>query len=194
MSKATPSHNTTLVIDDFFSNPDELREYTLTENFRWTKKFWHPGTRTECLSLYDYPLYDSLCKIFIGAYFPETLYKDISIKWEAGCFFHYAVEGDNERELMANKKKRLHVDHDALCSAIVYLTPNPDPESGTTTYFENENGEAVQDMNIGNRYNRMLLFPSGQVLHGVNKMFGTCKEDGRLQLLFFLYNISYDLT
>ena len=187
------SYFNTLIIDDFLDDPDGMRHYALTEPLKWTKKRWHPGTRTECLSEYDYPLYEMLCQKFLFTYFPELFYTTTKFHWKASCHFHYAVDGDNERFIMKEQRDR-HYDKEALCSAIIYLTPDAVLKSGTKTYLPSENGDEPEDIYIGNRYNRMLMFPSGQVLHGVDKTFGTCKEDSRLQILFFLHQISYDLT
>jgi hypothetical protein len=65
-------------------------------------------------------------------------------------------------------------------AGIVYLHPNPEPNSGTTFY--SEPGKVV--LNIENTYNTCAFYPS-DILHSATNPFGKSIEDGRMTVTFF---------
>ncbi len=108
---------------------------------------------------------------------------------------------------------RPHTDSRALCryACVIYLTPNPDPECGTSFYRQrNPNGslggnicspphtnlrEALgvksltldawqEDLRIDNRFNRILLYRANLV-HSATSYFGFEHQDKRMTALFF---------
>jgi hypothetical protein len=93
-------------------------------------------------------------------------------------FFHYILE-ENRNDL----KKRLHKDTTDF-AGVIYLTPNPPKNSGTTLHNDNTNLENV----IDNVYNRFIFY-DGKKLHGPQDTFGNSIENGRLTLTMFA-NIS----
>jgi hypothetical protein len=175
-----------LVIDNFYENPDKVREFALQCNFKYHPNN-HKGCRTE--ECYRFP---GLKKRF------EQLIGRGIRNWEHygtnGCF-QYCINGD---------ETVYHSDSQQY-AGVLYLTPDAPPDSGTGLYrsritkkmkygpdeyhtvFRNGHlDETDFEMvdRIGNVYNRLILFDAKCLHAGIN-YFGTNKEDGRLFQLFF---------
>ena len=98
-------------------------------------------------------------------------------------YFHYSLESTKD-ELKGNfEKNRLHKDESEL-AGVIYLTPNPIKNSGTTLHNDNTDLEDV----IDNVYNRFIFY-DGKKLHGPQDTFGNSIENARFTLTIFA-NIS----
>jgi hypothetical protein len=174
-----------VVVDNFYANPDLVREFALTCNFKYHNT--HKGKRTE------------ICYRFDGLQerFEQIIGKKI-INWENygtnGCF-QYCVCGD---QLV------YHCDMQQY-AGVLFLTPDAPVNAGTCLLrsihtkkmkvpheehaivfkngFLDRNEFEVVDV-IGNIYNRLVLFDS-QHIHAAMEYFGNTKETGRLFQLFF---------
>jgi hypothetical protein len=174
-----------IVIDDFYSNPDGVRQFALQQEF----KYWdnYPGLRTR--SFINDSTKESLKQILYNAAGDITNWNDKD-----------GLTGSFE---LATSKDRswVHTDHFNTWAGLIYLTPDAPLSGGTGIYRYKKTGATVasqlheyesQDMTkwelcdvIGNRYNRLVLYHSDQ-FHNSIDYFGTNKEDGRLFQLFFL--------
>lgn len=174
---------TIIIIDNFYDNPDEIREKALKEEF--SVKGNYPGGRTKSFATQELK---NRFEMIIGkkiTYWPDGY---------NGAFQYTTSEN----------KSWIHRDLTDY-SAIIYLTPNAPSNSGTITYTHiatgkqyatneidekllnddsnNENAWEQLDV-IGNKYNRCLLF-NGRWSHKSNVYFGNNKHDGRLFQTFF---------
>lgn len=183
INKTIPSY---IVVDNFYKNPDHVREFALKCNFKLHEKL-HKGERTEETYRFD----------GIKERFEEIIGKKI-INWEKygtnGCF-QYCIGGD---QLV------YHTDSQQY-AGVLFLTPDAPIQSGTCLYrskhtkkmkvSKEEQGvvfsrgyldstefELVDK--IGNIYNRVVLFDS-RCIHAASDYFGNAKENSRLFQLFF---------
>jgi hypothetical protein len=114
---------------------------------------------------------------------------------------------------MAESGPRAHTDSLKLCkyAAVIYLTPHPDPDSGTSFYrLQYPNGtlggnfcspphanlrEALgvkglpleawkEDIRVENKFNRILLYRANLV-HSATSYFGFDQQDRRMTAVFF---------
>jgi len=174
-----------IVIDDFYSNQDGVRDFALQQEFKYWENF--PGLRTK--SFLNDSTKDTVTQILYNAA------GDI-INWNdkdglTGSF-----------ELATSKDRSwIHTDHFNTWAGVVYLTPNAPLTGGTGFYRYKKTGATrasqlteyeSQDMTkwelydvVGNRYNRLVLYHS-DLFHNSIDYFGSSKEDGRLFQLFFL--------
>ena len=183
---------TIIVVDDFYPDPHAIRAYGLAQTFE--VKGNYPGIRTG-YQLEPSPEYGAFANIKL--LFEEILGKSITF-WPEGynSSFQYAMETD---------KSWLHRDK-TIWSAIIFLTPNPPPNSGTKFYkhiatdiesaFNNEKLEAKLNEDtykpeawelmdtIGNKFNRCVFF-KGIRTHTSDQYFGSTKETARLFQMFF---------
>ena len=170
-----------IVVDNFYENPDEIRNYALRQEFV-SNIASHKGRRT----ISDYNN-ESIKKRF-----EELLGKEIS-KWDYkwnGCF-QYCTSED---------PLVVHCDQQSY-AALIYLNPNAPCSTGTyflrhkqlkhqygyDNVFEGGHYDftpfEIVDQ-IGNIYNRLVIF-NAKLIHSASQYFGKGLEDSRLFQIFF---------
>lgn len=183
-----------IVVDDFYTNPDDVRNFALSQDFNISGNY--PGLRTKSF------LSDS-CKEAINNL----------LLYNAGGVTDWMVENDGEgytgsfQICTSQDRTWIHTDHYNTWAGVCYLTPNAPVSGGTATYIHKQSRERtfVENSNydkdpydytqwdivdrIGNLYNRLVLF-RGDIYHASVDYFGNNKENGRLFQLFF-FNTAY---
>lgn len=175
-----------IVVDDFYSNPDDVRKFALAQEF--SQRGNYPGHRTA--SFLNDGVKETLATILRNAGGLVTSWNE-----EDG--------GSGSFEMaMSSDRSWIHTDHYNTWAGIVYLTPDA-PLSGGTGLFQHKKTGAIyardlpmpyesQDYTkwqladvIANRYNRLALYRSDQ-FHTSLDYFGNTKETARLFQLFFI--------
>lgn len=188
-----------IVIDNFYENPDKIREYALSLNYQPPENHGAVGYRCE-----------SGRKIQEGTkeLFEKLLHATIPGGNKKGSW-DYSTNGCFQ---WCNAKTSIvyHSDEQQY-AAIVYLTPNAPPNTGTSFFrhkkYKLRNNEVFSksdwyqsDLNykephldktqwetvdsIGNVYNRLVIF-NAHYIHGVTEYFGEDINNSRLFQLFF---------
>jgi hypothetical protein len=111
------------IVDNFLNNPDSIRNWALTQEFIPDPKGQWPGLRTKPLYEINPELAESITFKYFNLFF--NLYTDES-KWVVDSRFQI-ITGNSGQGWV-------HQDSDSRLTGIIYLTPNPDPESGTSIY------------------------------------------------------------
>ncbi len=174
-----------IVVDDFYSNPDGVREFALQQEFGQQGNF--PGSRTK--SFINDDTKNTIATLLRNAGGNVT-------NWNAqdGLSGSFELATTNDRSW-------IHTDHYNTWAGIIYLTPDA-PLSGGTGLFRYKKTGALyaselpeyesQDYTkwdlcdiIANRYNRLALYRSDQ-FHTSLDYFGNTRETGRLFQLFFI--------
>jgi hypothetical protein len=164
---------------NFFKNPDNVRKQALNFDYLQptSQSNWHgiratlPRRVIAGIDLEQKIYEEILNKI------PDVIYEEMDI------FFHILpeyVRTHFKDPVFENSTK--HYD-DSICTiaGVIYLTPNPLKNSGTS--FFDTKGNKIEE--IENIYNTMILYPSN-ILHGPTNPFGSTIEDSRLTITFFL--------
>ena len=173
-----------LEIPNFFVDPDKIRDIALnhlsmqpcTAFERW------PGLRSA-------PLHESFPELFQLLW--DELFRIFGIppstKGEMRAYFQLCSERDGD--------SWIHQDSSESHVAIIYLTPNPPPNSGTILYSPVEvgfnpyampaPGNYVKKKVLTNEYNKFVSYDSRE-FHKSDEYFGSTKEDSRLFLIIFL--------
>lgn len=182
-----------IIIDDFYSNPHEVRSFALQQEFKVRGNY--PGERTESF------LNDS-----VKENLQEILYPFAGkITGWGGDYtgsFQYTTSRD---------RSWIHTDSYTDWAAVCYLTPDAPLSSGTGlflhketqlrewTHFDGEKFDEVYKLisrdsqdytkwdmvdRIGNVFNRLILYRADN-FHVSLDYFGTDIEDGRLFQVFF---------
>ena len=175
-----------VVVDDFYENPDEIRELALSQTFSYHPDY-HKGKRTDGVFRFD-GLKESFESI-LGCKIKNWEHYGVN-----GCF-QYCIAGD-----------QLVYHHDTQeYAGVLFLTPDAPPQCGTTFYRSKHTKKSkvpsedhpvvfqkgfldptefdVVDV-VGNVYNRVVLFDA-QMIHAASTYFGSHLENGRLFQLFF---------
>lgn len=174
-----------IIVDDFYSNPDSVRQFALNQEFKIRGNF--PGMRT--VSFINEDVKDTVQTILWNAAGEIT-------EWNVGdgltgCF-EIATAAD---------RSWIHTDHFNTWAGVIYLTPDAPLSGGTGLFMHKRTGARTsaelaqyesQDMTkwdmvdrVGNRYNRMVLYRSN-MFHTSLDYFGSDLQTGRLFQLFFL--------
>lgn len=157
-----------IIIDNCISDIDSFRERALS--LTYTKSGEGNGWKGyRCLTDSDVSseltslVSEKLCE-------RDTMFIDANYR----CYFHYSLEEDN---LNTNK---IHKDFNSDYAGVLYMTPNPIPNSGTSIY--NDLGEVIEEFD--NIYNRLIIYSANE-WHSVNRCFGEDAESGRLTFTIF---------
>lgn len=201
----------TIVIDNFFPNPDAIREYALSiEDWHKDEELRWPGMRTNNLHTFALENHNELA---------WSVYNCLprNITSQCGEFEKF----DAMFQLVGEEyiDGWIHDDGtDLHFAGLVYLNPNPAPDSGTSmyhhttdtlSYFSEEDLELKKkflskpefrdDYNtlkdkrhsqftevttVHNVYNRCVIYDA-HAWHRANKYFGKGKDDSRLTIVFF---------
>jgi hypothetical protein len=183
----------TIIIDDFYKNPDEVRAFALAQEFSQHGNY--PGQRTR-------------------PFLAENVKNSISdiIRPYAGEVTSWGDDSTGSFQYTtARDRSWIHSDDTTDWAAVLYLTPNAPISAGTgifkhketgvnrwrsSEHTDSENSQAPgvlhsQDFTkwemvdrLGNVYNRMVLY-KGDLFHVSLDYFGNAKEDGRLFQVFF---------
>lgn len=174
-----------IVVDDFYSNVDAVREFALSQEFNVTGNY--PGARTE-------NFLNESTKQTIQSLIPEPI-----IDWLDG------PEGYTGAFQLTTGSNSSWIHNDAYnnWAGVLYLTPDA-PVSGGTGFFKSlidgsltgtthdlldgvwtdmSKWEKVAE--VGNIYNRLVLFRADQ-WHSSLDYFGDSSDNGRLTQVFFI--------
>jgi hypothetical protein len=181
-----------LVIDNFYNNAMETRNYTLTQDFKVRGNY--PGQRTESFA-------NIQLRNMIQGYIEHFSGKITDWPMEKDAYngaFQYTTSRD---------RTWIHNDGWNNWAGVLYLTPNAPVTAGTGIYRFRDGTRTVDEADargnkqmldnhsqdytkwelvdrVGNVFNRLVLFNAKQY-HASLDYFGTCKEDGRLFQVFF---------
>jgi hypothetical protein len=196
------------VLDNFFDDPDQIRNYGLSLATEPDSEGRWPGSRTANLAELNPALFDHVCRR-IASLFYDTRDVDEIIQWQAQGGF----------QLVDSSYRHGWVHHDAgqeLFTAIIYLTPDAAPATGTSIYDvkdrsntpprevkdakfaamtgqltaqDSERARATladyytESIRVSNKYNRIVIFDS-HLYHAANE-FATNTQDRLTLTIFF---------
>lgn len=160
-------------INNFFQNPNFIRKIALKQKY-FSPDIDHgwKGFRCkipECLSKYNLIIKQNVCELF------NKKFEDYDID----SYFHYSTSETKKTCQPSFEEYKYHVD-DAEYAGIIYLNPDPPPNTGTT--FLNKYHDQIF---IDNVYNRLVCYQAN-ILHGPTDLFGYDMKTGRLTFTFFL--------
>lgn len=174
------------IVDNFYANPDAVREYALTQVEYESETNWYKGLRS------------------------KTTYKPTGIKEAFEHIMGQKIVDFNSGyngvfQLMMSTDQQVYHYDTQKWAAMIYLTPNAPIVSGTRLHRSSINGtrhssEYNADFAFqgdfydstkfdiadaaGNIYNRLVIMDAG-CFHSAGPYFGNTMETGRLTHLFF---------
>jgi hypothetical protein len=178
-----------IVVDDFYSNPDQIRALALSQNYAPDLRY-HKGQRTN--QKYIAPGTKQLFESLLGKRITRWS------EFEYNGIFQYCTAED---------PLVYHSDIQSYAAA-VYLNPNAPVECGTSFYrskaYPDTRRVRVEDANygdifkggfydktnfelvdtVGNVYNRLVIWDA-RLIHSASQYFGFNKDNSRLFHLFF---------
>lgn len=191
VNKNLQKNKRAFIIDNFYEDPYAVREYALQQEFFDDPGYIGRRTRTQ-------HLFPGLKELF------ENIVGEKISEWES-----YPMNGRFQHN-WAGEKLVYHCDQQRW-AAMIYLTPDAPPETGTTMYRHKETkihhnsqidwnaGQGLKVFNqktfldrtpyepvdvFGNIFNRLVIFDGG-CIHAASEYFGSNINDCRLWQMFF---------
>lgn len=190
------------VIDDFFENPVDVRNFALSQEFRPDPEHKWPGTRTKRISTLNYKLFDFVIKKVLKVFYSD----DESYEYESSMYFQMSDKSYGSGWV--------HADVESLITGIVYLNINESLNAGTSIcqpkstgilpinldskiqFYKKEidncdkeryenNTQFDDSVIIKNKFNRLVLFDS-HLYHKADEFIGDSTDTSRLTLIFFI--------
>ena len=195
----TPPSCSLIVIDNFYNNALETREYILTQEFLVRGNY--PGQRT--ISFANEGL-KSIIQKYVEPFGGKIT--DFPIPKEDGSNASGIYNGSFQFTT-SRDRSWIHIDGFNNWAGVLYLTPDAPLSSGTAFYEFYDGTQCARDMEIlknkeeidkysqdltkwkkvdqvGNVFNRLILFNANR-FHMSMDYFGDSKENGRLFQVFF---------
>jgi hypothetical protein len=119
-------------MDNFYPNPDAIREYALSLDYSREHLDQYPGVRSNYISLINPDLFVFSCKKLFSIFFDL---KVGNFEWEVLTNFQkiYPYECSDFNKKIINSGW-IHRDSYDCLAAVVYLNPIPNLDSGTSIY------------------------------------------------------------
>jgi Family of unknown function (DUF6445) len=175
-----------IIVDDFYSNPDQVRAFALSLQFEVSGNY--PGLRTK-------------------PYLPDDLKSSIQyiVQNAGGRITNWFEESGYTGAFQictAQDRTWVHADSYNTWAGVCYLTPDAPLSSGTALYRWKETKEYERADNnsphlngydytkwdlvdyVANKYNRIVLY-RGNLYHASLDYFGDNLQNGRLFQTFF---------
>ena len=207
----------TICVDNFFNDPDSIRNFALSLDYQKSPNGHWPGLRSKPLDQICPEYFQKFCeKLFLLNY---DIRRHDDISWRV----------ETEFQIMPPEYYGpintgwIHRDHQTMFAGVVYLTPDINLNCGTSIYRSQNFSESVNakekhemylDFNtdkiefykeklqennalfeetarFNNVYNRLIAY-DGFHFHGVNQFYDNDKNNPRLTQVFFVKTISAD--
>lgn len=144
-----------LCVDNFYKNPDNVREFALSLDFSQSPEGNYPGYRTSALHKIDSTFVHIFCeKVF------SLLYENFPKNWEMHTFFQKIYPYTEDSDSIINSGWT-HIDIQNDFAGVIYLNKNADGKCGTSLYKPTEAfdfNSVNSNFNIRNRlYNNNKL-------------------------------------
>lgn len=157
------------IIDNCLDDIDSIRKEALQLNY--TKSDPNSGGWKGYRCLEETDLANSLMNTISNKLNnTNSFFKNVDYRY----YFHYLLL-ENNKDI-----NRIHKDSMSDYAGVLYMTPNPSKDCGTSFYDDSANLIHYLD----NIYNRLVIYPSN-IWHSVNNSFGDTLENSRLTFTIF---------
>jgi hypothetical protein len=158
-----------IIIDNFLDNVNEIREDALLLEYTKSLPESNGWKGYRCLqgNMTTIELHEKIESSLINF---NSIFKECQMR----CYFHYTL---SENNLDINN---IHRDYGFDYAGVLYLTPNPNKDSGTA-FYDDQGKEIYYLENI---YNRLVFYPANE-WHSLKKSFGDTIYNGRLTFTIF---------
>ena len=201
----------TICVDDFFEDPEKIRNFALSQDFNYSPEGEYPGMRTEPLHKINPELFDYFTKKLFSIFYNFKIEK---VNWIVSAYFQL-IESHNDQQL---DQGWIHLDDRSLFAGIIYLNKFSNPLAGTSLFdlndneifdsdqttkhkfyknelsdtelyidlLEKNNKKFEKTVEFKNKFNRLVAF-DGSTFHKRDSFSN--KHEPRLTLVFFTHEI-----
>lgn len=141
------------VIDNFFSEPDIIRKWANDLPMQKTLEGQFPGFRSPPLHTIDNHFSTTLILKALSTYF-NLRYEKFS--WRDSSVTYSLIEPFDSNKESPKNEGWVHIDTSSDVAGVIYLTPNADPNSGTSLFKIKP--EFEKDISFFNQYEEKKAF------------------------------------
>lgn len=176
-------------IRDFFDDPYEVLMLAKQQAFVERDVHYHNaerntfynGVRTKSVRDINEELYFKIMnrifqKVIDSRFGNDVTKKRIDYDFQASSYFHIMREQDIFGDGW------MHKDTNSILAGVIYLNPNPRPNSGTIVHRYGDDKDPVI---VENEFNKLVMYDTSY-LHAPQGGFGSDVNDSRLTLVFFI--------
>ena len=150
--------------DDFFDNPDEIREYALSLDYKSDENGHWPGVRTRPLHEINPKLStEVLVKVFSNYFDFDT---SCAVNWKESNVCFQKVKPYNKNLKSAENKGWIHSDS-ASFAGLIYLTPEANMISGTSLYDLKKDYKDIDTQKFKDNIKELCKFYKGEEYNSV---------------------------
>ncbi|WP_137719884.1 DUF6445 family protein [Methylobacillus flagellatus] len=199
------------VVENFYEDPDAIRKFALAQDYKFCHEipninYVFPGSRTKELLDLDRKLFEKVSAKLISLFHNPEL---DHMRWLISTSFQSVTEEYG--------RGVIHTDNNTILAAVLYLNPEPEPDSGTSLFKKNRHfdeaayAQAIKEndtlfrqkhkvmredyhrmfdeiVRVNNVYNSLIVY-EGDTFHAANRFFGKTLQDSRLAQVFFVNRI-----
>jgi hypothetical protein len=133
-----------ICVDNFYDDPDKIREFALSLDYYPSDTGAWPGKRTKLLHEIDENFFKNFCIKVLSLYYDFNLSR---VDWEIATSFQLIEPYDPKEDSLKNKGF-IHIDKDNIFAGVVYLTPNANSKCGTSLYKVIDQDIIDKDLNL----------------------------------------------
>ena len=203
------------VVDDFFKNPDYIREFALKQEYLSSEGGKFPGERTRELRHLDDNLRQRITQKIFATFFRS--YSSDQCQMDVWMYFQKILPYDHLVRNSILNSGWIHRDRGYDLGGLIYLNPFSYTEAGTSFHRQNQeynnspehrfnwyktheneheylrhlkyNHKAHDEVvTVGNVYNRLVMYEGQNIPHKENS-FWVNDYEPRLTLIFFVKNL-----
>jgi hypothetical protein len=208
----TPENFFPVVVDNFFKDPEEILKLGKSLPKEIIGK--QPGKRSKQLWEIDDTLYSTILQKILTCYYDLDY---VSLTWSASNMCFHEIDRFSEDKNDIRNKGWIHQDGNVTVAGLIYLTPDIDPDSGTSLWtlkpnveikiqsdYTSSDGEEyvkqyleqqeflTEKLRFQNVFNRMIIYDAME-WHGANSYYHLDGKDPRLTLAYFIEGIESDI-
>jgi len=141
-------HFPTFSVDNFYDDPNSVREFALAQEFTASDEGRYPGKRTKSIYELNPKLFDTFCSRFFGIFYD---FSNTKVEWAVETSFQLI---EPYGDIPGINQGWIHKDHDSLCGGVIYLNPTSSNNVGTSTWQLKPGEEFDLDQNLKHKFNR----------------------------------------
>jgi hypothetical protein len=193
------------VVDNFYNDPYSIREYALSQQFTRCPTGHWPGIRSNSLHNLNHNMDQEfmqrvLCLFFdlqtdvlsanfdINFHLTDESYEEGWVHRDDGTTFAGVVylTPDAPVNCGTSLYSRIGPDNEGFDMSEKFKFYNKEPIDidNYRTARDKHNGQFVKTLDIGNVFNRLVVYP-GNIYHRESKFFGNTADNSRLTQVFF---------
>ena len=205
-----------ICVDNFYSNPDEVREFALSQDFYSPVPRTWPGSRTKELHLIDRIFFDQFCNKLFSLFFDLD---SSTIDYVVNTSFQLVPPMDPD-PMSPKNTGWVHFDENTIFAGVVFLTPDIELNCGTSIFnlvdenkldlstakedffsnkhvgnydnlISNHRSAYIETIRFNNIYNRLICFDA-ECAHGVNNFYSS--TESRLTQVFFIEKLNSNVA